>query len=250
MSRTQLEAVRRMLRELSDMCENASLTGALAGGAAHATARYNRMLETLEDEDVVPHGMFSKLDEQSTGFGQLAVDCRLLLASLREDEEPEEGRRSGRKGRGGGLGALIALAPFLDKDDLEKLVRERVTEAGPINDGILIGLAPFLNKGMLREIVNKRVATATGPVAPEPPSPPEPPTPPTPPEPLPSARPAWAGVGVGSVDLNVHQEHDLKPSPQDELSTLAARLAQPHLPDSERAQIAARLAELAKEQSV
>jgi hypothetical protein len=246
MSRTQLEAVRRMLRELSEMCENASLTGALAGGAAHATTRYNRMLETLEDEDVVPHGMFSKLDEQSTGFGQLAVDCRLLLASIRDDGDGDEGRRSGKRG-GRGLGALIALAPFLDKDDLENLVRERVSEAGPINDGILIGLAPFLNKGMLREIVNKRVGMAGGPAAPEPPSPPEPPKPPTPPEPT-AGTPAWAGVG--NVDLNFDQDFGSRPPAQDELSTLAARLAQPYLSDSERAQIAAKLAELAREQGV
>lgn len=241
MSRTQLEAVRRMLRELSEMCENASLTGALSGGAAHATARYNRMLETLEAEAAVPPGMFSRLDEQSTGFGQLAVETRLLLASLKDEEDEEEGRH-GRRGRRG-LGALIGLAPFLDRDDLEKLVRERLEDSGPISDGLLIGLAPFLNKTMLREIVNRRVGV------PAPPTPPEPPVPPAPPAPpAPGAAPAWEAPPAPGVPPPPAPEPfaaGLRGPVSEELSWLASRLADPGLTADERSRIAARLAELA-----
>lgn len=231
MSRTQLEAVRKMLRELSDMSEHASLTGALSGGAAHATARYNRMLELLEEEQVVPPGMFGRLDEQNTGFGQLAVESRLLLASLQEEEDEPRGRHGQRGGHG--LGALLGLAPFLDKEDLEKLVRQRLEEAGPIGDQVLVGLAPFLNKDLLGEIISRRMTVSEPPSPPEPPAaPPSPPEPPTPPR---EAEPfaAWPGE-----------------KQNEELSRLAARLAEPGLPPEERSRIAARLAELARQPQV
>src|SRR4051812_19413242 len=122
MSKSQLEAARRMLRELSELAEHASLTGAMEGGAGRAAARYNSCLETLEDEDSVPHGLFSKIDERTAEFGQIAVDARLLLATLNGDNEDEDDDDCDRRGRHrdrdrkgkSGVGALIALAPFLD----------------------------------------------------------------------------------------------------------------------------------------
>ena len=130
--------------------------------------RYNAIVEHLEEEDIVPEDLFSKLDEDETNFGQLGAEATLLADYISDavEETPVENSKREHKE---GLGPLIALAPFLGSTELSKLVRERLgvtvsvsTDApkppkppvpqGPDLDTI-IGLAPHLDKETVGQLV-------------------------------------------------------------------------------------------------
>ncbi|HEY0868699.1 MAG TPA: hypothetical protein VGE01_15040 [Fimbriimonas sp.] len=217
-------AARRMLRELSEMAEHASLTGSMHGGEERAAARYNAVLRDLVANGAVSEGMFQPFNERDVSFAQLAVDSRLLLSSLEEDEDDEGEERAEKKG----FGTLIALAPFLNSGDLGNLVKERLEGAGKINEGILVGLAPFLDRETLGDVMRHRMGKPSAPAAPAVPAAPTPPTP--------------------SRDIVAHEDRTPETTPNEELSRLATRLAQPELSPEERSQIAVRLSELALQQ--
>jgi hypothetical protein len=217
----QIRATRRILAELADMAEASSMTGVLRGGTKEAARTYNRALELLTDRGIAPDGMFEPVDPEGVDFGQIGVQCRLLMATITEEEE-EEREEHGRDK----MGAIVALAPFLESHDLGRLVRERMEGSSRIPDGILIGLAPFLDKDTLGEMVRRKLKSAP----PEPPAPPASPTP---------------AASTPARDLRP-AVHDPQPA---ELETLAGELRRPDLTIEERQQIAIRLAELAYDQS-
>lgn len=209
--------LRRVLEQLSELCEHASLTGSHRGGEATAARAFNGVLATLLEREVVPLGMFERVDEHSAEFGAIGVQAQLLQAMIAE-EEPSH--------RGEGLEAVVALAPFLDSRDLGALVRERM-EGAQISDRVLTGLAPFLDSDALGDIVRRKMRR------PEPPAPPAAPAPPAPAQsPAPDYRPMVAE------------------EPHDTLESLADQLRRPDLSMEDRQRIAMRLAELSYEQSV
>lgn len=233
MSNPTPEALRRLLTELANTAEHASLTRSLAGGEKAAARAFNGALATLTAQGLVPDGMFQSLSLEDADYGTLGVQARLLLAMLPETEM-QAGKPKDRD-RDGGLGALVALAPFLNSQDLSEMIAERLDESREVPDGVLTALAPFLDSHHLGNLVRRRARPGA------PPAPPTPPMPPTPPDP-PVAKPTVAKIP------------DLRPAPVSEapvtLESLAAELRRPDLSIEERQRIAMQLADLSYEQSI
>ncbi len=207
-----LDIARRILDELAEAAEHASLTGSMRGGERSAAQTYNRVLATFERQGILPDGMFEPIDESNVEYGHLGIQCRLLRAATHQKKE--ERRREGME-------SVVALAPFLDSADLSRLVRERMGE-GTLPDGLLVARAPFLDSHTLGDLVRRSLH-------PEPPAAPTPPAPSAPPDP-----PA-----------------DLLPVVQADLPTdidgLIAELRRPNLDSDERKRIATRLMEMTHE---
>lgn len=201
-----ITALRRMLREIADLAENASLTGALSGGAHRAVQRYNAVLRQLVEMGATPAGIFEELNVETTDFGQLGVDARLLGSSLK-------GKESENGGSQGDSSVLVRLAPFIRGEDLAVLIKQHLANGAHISARVITALAPFMRSEDLGELVREHLMAETQ----SPSSPPSPPTPPPPPS-----------------------------SPEKEtLEDLARQLSSPELSREDRARIAARLAELA-----
>ncbi len=184
----ELHRCRRMLDDLHDIAEHATLTGGYADGRQSAVARYNAILRRVIELGAVQEGMFDALPGDA-GFGQVAIEARMLASSIRHDATT--GRHGRDRDEPGAslpdLGALIALAPFVGRSELTEMVRKAMRGAGRLDPGMLLGLAPFLDEGEVGRLVREHMSdlfTPTPPEPPEPPSPPEPPTPPEPPEPV------------------------------------------------------------------
>ena len=81
---------RRLLRALTDLSKESSLTGSLERGARLGIRQYNQLLTHLRDEGVVPEGLFSAnyLEEDEASFDELGVAC-ILLETYLSDEEAE-----------------------------------------------------------------------------------------------------------------------------------------------------------------
>ena len=156
MSETQLHIFKNLLRELADLAEHASLTGSMAGGQATAVRRYNQALAVLVDEDVVPEGVFSKLPE-STTFDELAVECKLLLATLKGDAGEPDRKGKGRRGGDFDYNVLMGLAPFTRGEDLARLVESEIKSGARIPGHVLVALAPFLPGDMITKLVSARL---------------------------------------------------------------------------------------------
>jgi len=222
----QVAAARRILDELANMAEHASLTGSLQGGAEHAARSYNRVLQILSDRGLVLEGMFEPIDPTGAAFGPLGVQCRLLMAAVTEERHEE----------GGGFEGVVALAPFLESHDLGLLVRERMDGPGRLSDGLLAGLAPFLDRETLGDLVRRKIAP---PAPPRPPQPPQPASPPTSVAEAPTMHPVPVNAErlVGPTSDAAH------------LEALATELRRPDLTPEERQRIAMRLTELAYDQT-
>lgn len=160
-------ALRRMLREIADLAENASLTGGLATGASRAVQRYNAVLRQLVESGSVPKGIFDELNVETTDFGQLGVDAR-LLASYLKGQEGESGSR-------GEASVLVRLAPFVRGDDLALLVKEHIAKGAHISGNVISALAPFLGPDQLGQLVREHLVVTDGAAPPSPPTPPAPP---------------------------------------------------------------------------
>jgi len=150
----ELRATRRLLHEISQMCEHATLTGSLGGGAPRTVARYNSILARLVSEGAVPEGLFTSLAENSE-YGEIGVEARMLASYIREGEKEKD------KNRSWGVhdpGILTRLAPFVDSADLSALIREQMQKGVHMDMHILTSIAPFLGKQdlsmLLREQLN------------------------------------------------------------------------------------------------
>ena len=258
-----IDTARRLLAELAEMAEHASMTRSLRGGEKSAAQAYNRVLATLDASGHAPQGMFEPLATEGAEYGEIGVQCRLLLSVLRDDARPGKGEES--------LGAVIALAPFLDSADLAQMVRERMGSGIGMPDGFLVALAPFLDSSMLGDLVRRNMK-----------APPAPPSPPEAPEPKTRIDQGLAELDDRLVrirDLAQREESDerrselmesadalegrvahyrdlLQPaspepeSPPTTLESLAEELRRPDLTVEDRQRIATKLAELSYAQSV
>jgi hypothetical protein len=155
--------------------------------------------------------MFDELNVETTDFGQLGVDARLLGSYLKGQEGDNGGSNRGE------ASVLVRLAPFIRGEDLASLVRDHITKGATINSHVITALAPFLGSDQLGQLVREHMIADHGspgaPTAPAAPSAPHAPTP---------------------------------DAPQGEtLEELAAQLRRPEISREDRDRIAARLAELA-----
>jgi len=200
-----LEMYRGMLRELSELAEHASLTGAMASGQARAVARYNAAIADLAKMGVLPAAAALPLPENAT-FGELAVEARLTLATLPGGEPRHREHHEHHD-----PGMLVRLAPFIDQAELGELVKEEIRRGSNFDENLLTMLAPFLEQRDLSNLVRQwRLSRTEAPEAPKAPEAPEPP-----------------------------QSKDLAPIEEaPNLDWILARLADPSTSEDERRQLA------------
>lgn len=126
-NRTEIRRLRRLLKEIADLAQHASLTDSLKQGARSAVQRYNQVLTRLEALDVVSPGLFQPLPADAS-FDEVGVDSKLLAGYLEEDEE----EAGGSKGQQGGpniiVGSLNGLQGLEELKDLGRQIRESLPD--------------------------------------------------------------------------------------------------------------------------
>jgi len=83
-----IKQARRLLRAITDLARESSMTGSLDKGAKTAIRQYNGLLNHLGETGAVPEDLFSGLDEDEDRFDDLGVACTLLNAYIEEDDGP------------------------------------------------------------------------------------------------------------------------------------------------------------------
>ena len=174
----EIQSCKRLLHEMSEMCEGASLTGSLSGGAKRTALRYNAILNRLTECGDLPTGLFSPLPEE-VDYSEIGVEARMLAAYFPSNKDKNKHREEGDRG------ILMRLAPFVGPEELALLVRDQMKKGSGMDMHTLSSLAPFLGQGLLGELLRNHLAggaPTVEPPQPEPkPSTPEPPASPTPP---------------------------------------------------------------------
>lgn len=165
-----IRACRRLLNEIADLCDHASLTGSMASGARRTAERYNAVLQRLVEASEVPDGIFSAVPE-AADFGEVGVEARMLAGSLSREEkhkykEEKDENRS----------IIMRLAPFIGQAELRDLVKQHAKNGTHLDLNTITALAPFLGQEYLSEIVRENFLKPNHEAAPsDPPTPPEPP---------------------------------------------------------------------------
>ena len=158
------EPIAQLLREIAEICEHASLTGAYEGGTARVVRRYNAVLEQLQNSGAITAAMFEPLDPNCS-FGEIGVEARMLRSVLTKSKQKD-------KSRDPDLDVLTRLAPFVRREDLGELIQAQMKSSSvPLDQ--LVRLAPFLPEDTIHQIVSDHMRGQA-----EPPKPPEPPAPP------------------------------------------------------------------------
>ena len=120
-----IDVARRILAELAEMTEHASLTHGLRGGERAAAQAYNRVLATFAASGALPGNMFEPVDPESVEFGSLGVQCRLLLSVVSSSPKPKGEGSDGRALRRGRSPSRPSLTPTTS----ESMVMERLGES-------------------------------------------------------------------------------------------------------------------------
>jgi len=139
----------RFLQEIAQIAEDAAMTGQMQGGLRRLIDRYNAVLTQAVAENLVPVGMFQPLGSDD-GFEDLNIEARLLRSSLSAPERPAE-KENPRMDPG----HLVRLAPFLNSEDLGRLVRSATASKTHFDANLVVSLAPFLDQESLGEIVRE-----------------------------------------------------------------------------------------------
>jgi hypothetical protein len=243
-----VKATLKVLAELGDLAENATLTGALSSGLPRAIERYNGILSQLIEHGTVPGGMFTPLPADAS-FGDLAVDARLVKAYIKE----------GNGNSGGGPFApekhlILRLAPFANSSDLRELVDAYLAEGSAVDASLIENLAPFLDSDHLGTLIRRIARQGRGDEvkSPAPPTPPQPPTPPSPPrEPAEPASVHSHVVRIGEDEPSSEREpealahHDVPVA--DRLRALTDRMRDPDISAEEFEELSAEVVRLKRE---
>jgi hypothetical protein len=198
----------RVLKELSEIASEASLTGMLQGGQKRAIERFNEVISWLKAENLLPPFGYSPLLETSS-YAELAVEARLVGSQLKDMATSSPSSVD--------MSVLTRLAPFVDSEDLRDLIREATRGGETISPDKLAQLAPFLDRESLSSLIKGSFRTV--------------PTPPTPEAPAPSKAPE----PVVSVDFAPADPVEVPNQVQ--LLSLASRLADASLTHEERSAI-------------
>ncbi|HRF58468.1 MAG TPA: hypothetical protein PLH94_00985 [Fimbriimonadaceae bacterium] len=150
------QQARRLLDEIASLAEHCSLTGSLEGGRESAIRRYNLVLASLAAQGELRPGFFEPLGDE-VSFDRLGVEARLLRGTINGD-----GRESGSRCSRGEGSLLIRLAPFLDQEDLTRLVRVQLDSGAKIDEHLITALAPFLEGHALHDLVEQLIAKGAG----------------------------------------------------------------------------------------
>lgn len=215
------ESTRSLLKEIAELCEHASLTGAFNGGTARVLIRYNSILEHLEEVRAVPTGMFQRLPDNAS-YGEIGVEARMLASFIKGGKEKDKGPRADKS-------VLVRLAPFVKGEDLALMVRQQMAQGSAMDMDLITQLAPFLDQNMLSEILKDHL---------RPPTPPDPPAPPAPPAPPFRHEPPVTPYEALPPRIPVREE---------KLSVLIERLKDPTISHIEQAEILDRIRSLPSE---
>jgi len=153
----------RLLRQTAEFAEHVEQTGSFESGARNSVKRYNKIVEHLEEEEIIHEEMFPKLDD-NTDFGTLGAEAT-ALANYLDDLAGEEERSVTSGSKSPDFGWLLGLAPFLEQSELSKLVRSHFTgqpttpeEPKAPSQGpdlkTIVGLAPHVDSKTLSEMVS------------------------------------------------------------------------------------------------
>ena len=170
----EVRRIRTLLAKMAEMAEHVEQTGSFESSIRNNVKRYNNIVEHLEDQDILPEDVFPELDEDSDS-GQLGAEAKLLadyLNDLGSEEEPARGPEGTRRGEGKrpDLGMMVALAPFLERNELTNIVLKHFTgqttpseEAAPVAPGnadiqTVIALAPHVDKATLGQMARACLA--------------------------------------------------------------------------------------------
>ncbi len=185
----EVRRLRRLLKDIAELAQNASLTGSLQGGARTAVRRYNQVVLRLEQLGLASPGLFAPLPDD-VSFDEIGVEATLLAGYLKEDEAPTGAGHPSH-------GSHNQSAPFINI-------------VGPL--GGMEGLNDLKDLGrVIRESLPEWLRSHA------PPAPPTPPTPPTPPEPPTSPATGFAfhtnTSSGGGADPNPAPEPRPQPMP-------------------------------------
>jgi hypothetical protein len=183
----EVRRLRRLLKDIAELAQHASLTGSLQGGARTAARRYNQVVLRLEQLGLASPGLFSTLPGDEVSFDEIGVEATLLAGYLKEDEAPASGP--------GHTAPIINISGDLH---------------GPL--GGIEGLNDLKDLGrVIRESLPEWLRSHA------PPAPPTPPTPPTPPEP---PTPAASGFAfhANTSGANPNPAPDPRPQPMPDLN--------------------------------
>ncbi|MDX1932538.1 MAG: hypothetical protein SFU56_08030 [Capsulimonadales bacterium] len=114
---------RRLLKQISKIATEASMTGALSDGNPVAIEQYNRILERLSAKGFDPDGLFPPLPEDAS-FDRVGVAAEMLSAYLVEDEGESPATRLPNIV----IGNLGSLSELEKLKDLGKQIRENLPE--------------------------------------------------------------------------------------------------------------------------
>ena len=187
--RDEIRRLRRMLTELGELAEHASLTGALERGAPAAIRRYNTVLQRLQELGAVPSS-FGRLGDD-VSFDEIKVESALVASYLKDDERGPLG--GGPRGTNSSLHLVAGLAPFVDKHELLELLRAHEHEGESLDPDVVLSLAPFLPREEVARLVRHHLSELLGPPA----TPPEPARPQGAPQ---RPAPGDPGTGAGARD--------------------------------------------------
>ncbi|MDR3688458.1 MAG: hypothetical protein P4L46_03705 [Fimbriimonas sp.] len=224
-----VQACKRLLEEIAEMCDHASLTGSLSTGAKRTAMRYNSILARLVDSGEVPEGLFGTLPD-SADYGEIGVEARMLASYFRRDKSKD--KRGDRDG--GDANILMRLAPFVRQEELGMLIREQRLKGAPLDIHMVSNLAPFLGQDILSDLIREHMSTpnVVTPASPTPPTPPAVANPNVSPQPVSSPQPQ-----VNSSDRTLQPVH----ANGDSLDDLLALLKSPYLSDEERLDLVERV---------
>lgn len=158
-----LDACRRLLNEISELCEHASLTGSFASGNRRTAERYNMVLSNLEKLEIVSPGMFAPF-QGDPSFDEIGVEARMLAAYCGKSNH-----RSRDRGDDGSTSLLMRLAPFVRQEELGQLIRDQRRNGADLDMNTIANLAPFLDQDILSELLKEQMtagAKSGGPSAP------------------------------------------------------------------------------------
>ena len=113
--------LRHLLLKMAELAEHVEQTGSFQGGLNNSIIRYNTIVQRLEEVGACPRSLFPALDDNSTA-ATLGAEATLLAEYL-QDVTGESEKRGG--GSVPDINTIVSLAPFLGRDELGIMVRER-----------------------------------------------------------------------------------------------------------------------------
>jgi hypothetical protein len=232
----QIPKITRLLDSLIQMAEDETMTGALSSGAETAVRRYNAIVATLQDEDVIPDGLFEGLPHDAS-FGSLGVEAKLLRSFLDDGSTTPGPSRSDRPNQN--LEFLAGIAPFARREDLGAAVRDLLAQGASVNLNLLTSLAPFLDQNDVGKLLRTQINLMN-----TPPAPPVPPNPAAAPE---SAPPKPEDVWATPVP--VHRDL-VSVDVSSELKRLGAELLREDISAERQAEVLAELTKLAHHKAI